>query len=102
MFIMLVGIHPFDLEGDTSDTEILRRVSSAEASHTPTDSPDIMCEYLVSCFTERLHGQWCSRHGTSDSNGWTVNERVVSISTGREFMLVMGCWGRKTNIKNKN
>lgn len=31
MFIMLVGFHPFDLEGDTSDTEILRRVAEAQA-----------------------------------------------------------------------
>ena len=32
MFIMLVGVHPFDLEGGTSDTDILRRVAQAEAS----------------------------------------------------------------------
>lgn len=31
MFIMLIGIHPFDLEGGTSDVEILRRVANAEA-----------------------------------------------------------------------
>lgn len=31
MFIMLVGIHPFDLEGDTSDVDILRRVANAKA-----------------------------------------------------------------------
>lgn len=30
MFIMLVGFHPFDIEGDTSDTEIVTRVASAE------------------------------------------------------------------------
>lgn len=31
MFIMLVGFHPFDLEGDTSDADILGRVASVEA-----------------------------------------------------------------------
>lgn len=31
MFIMLVGVHPFDLEGGTSDVDILRRVVEAEA-----------------------------------------------------------------------
>lgn len=31
MFIMLVGFHPFDLEGDNSDADILGRVASIEA-----------------------------------------------------------------------
>lgn len=31
MFIMLVGAHPFDLEGGTTDLEILQRVAESEA-----------------------------------------------------------------------
>lgn len=31
MFIMLVGVHPFDLEGGMSDIDLLRRVADSEA-----------------------------------------------------------------------
>lgn len=49
MFIMLVGVHPFDLEGGTSDIDLLRRVASSEARIERNSSCWCCCCSLHCC-----------------------------------------------------
>ncbi|CAM9786702.1 unnamed protein product [Ectocarpus sp. 4 AP-2014] len=82
MFIMLVGVHPFDLEGGTSDVDILRRVVEAEArkqrvpveegvtGHLSEAAVDLMQKLMEKDPNKRLSADAMLRHP------WTTGERA--------------------------
>ncbi|CBJ31277.1 n/a [Ectocarpus siliculosus] len=77
MFIMLVGVHPFDLEGGTSDVDILRRVVEAEVpveegvtDHLSEAAVDLMQKLMEKDPNKRLSADAMLRHP------WTTGERA--------------------------
>ncbi|CAM9354197.1 unnamed protein product, partial [Ectocarpus sp. 8 AP-2014] len=77
MFIMLVGVHPFDLEGGTSDVDILRRVVEAEVpveegvtDHLSEAAVDLMQKLMEKDPNKRLSADAMLQHP------WTTGERA--------------------------
>eukprot|EP00752_Nemacystus_decipiens_P007342 g6568.t1 len=101
MFIMLVGIHPFDLEGGTTDVEILRRVANAEVpmsegvtDHLSEAALDLMRKLMEKDPRRRLTADAMLRHP------WTTGEQAsVKVIEGVDEKLAAFQQVIKSNLE---